>query len=110
MGIPEEITIPNLTPGTKVHYIFKTFNADGSESNQELTMIMMMDHHPRGTSPEQNEHVFHKVGSTSGSMTVSESGDSVVHGSFPTVELGPSQCVSNNFTVFADQKKPETFM
>merc|ERR1711974_586514 len=76
----DDISIPNLTPGTKVTYIFKTSKADGSEGNQN-TGIKIADYQS-SSFWKGNESVLLKrgsftecTGSTSGSMTVSESGD-----------------------------------
>jgi len=76
----DDISLPNLTPGTKVTYIFKTSKANGSEGNQN-TGIKIADYQS-SSFWKGNESVLLKrgsftecTGSTSGSMTVSESGD-----------------------------------
>jgi len=65
-----QMNMPNLTPGTKVDYTFKTFKADGSEGNQSAG-IKIADYQSSNFW-EGDESVLLKKGSTSGSMTVSE--------------------------------------
>merc|ERR1711974_86852 len=69
----DDMSIPNLTPGTKVTYIFKTYKADGSEGNQN-TGIKIADYQS-SSFWQGDESVLLKRGSTTGSITVSESGD-----------------------------------
>merc|ERR1712108_102225 len=60
----DDISIPNLTPGTKVTYIFKTSKADGSEGNQN-TGIKIADYQS-SSFWKGNESVLLKRGSTLG--------------------------------------------
>merc|ERR1711974_539158 len=69
----DDMSIPNLTPGPKVTYIFKTYKADGSEGNQN-TGIKIADYQS-SSFWQGDESVLLKRGSTTGSITVSESGD-----------------------------------
>jgi len=69
----DDMSIPNLTPGTTVTYNFKTSKADGSEGNQNAG-IKIADYQSSNFW-QGDESVLLKRGSTSGSITVSESGD-----------------------------------